>query len=107
MHKSAKIHEESFPTFMNDILKSLTPAQRYALSKDTNVLPIDRMRVPTAPIARDPSLGTSRTAPSWEPPVVPVRRVEAPHKVFVPQESKHTYPASKPLDQTAKEYYKR
>lgn len=106
--KSAKIHLESSNTYMHDILKSLTPAERYALSRDPNVQP-GRIRTQRASYVHDSSLGTTRVALPGEPPVVPVRRVEAPPSfnkatIVVP---KRSYPVDKPMDQTAKEYFRR
>lgn len=107
-HKSAKIHLESSNTYMHDVLKSLTPAERFALSRDPNVQP-GRIKMSRASCSSDSGIGTDRVALPGEPPVVPVRRISTPeqHRRFVGVAPKQSYPTDKPLDQSAKEYFRR
>lgn len=95
---------------MDELLKSLTPAERFALSRDPNVLPLGNVRVSRSVMAHNPDIVTARMPLPGEPPVVPVRRVETPHSqtpLRVAPEAKHSYPVNKPLDQSAKEYFRR
>lgn len=89
--------------------KGLTPAQQYALSKDPNAVPLVQISRDKQYVTPSAGLGTSRVALPGEPPVVPVRRVEAPladrpASISAPRLN---YDVNKPFDQSAKEYYKR